>query len=824
MVYGRDGSPGKGYDGNTQTLCMAAEQMNTRVAHGKMRRVAAMSPAEIAERVRQEVRKRTDAILCALGVDLTRGEISQVARRASRNSSSATARRGRFFFDAADVPRRLSLLRERMPEQVEGILERAEQICRHQFDLLGYEDVDYGAGIDWHLDAVHRKRAPNDLWFRIRYLDFAAVGDAKVTWELNRHQHLVKLAEAYRLTGDLRFASELMAQWRDWGAKNTYPCGINWASSLEVAHRSLSWLWVYFLLDGTPAMTLEFAEEWLQVMALHGRHIERYLSTYFSPNTHLLGEGVALFFIGTLCSALRSAVRWKTRGWEIVLRESERQIRADGFHFEQSTYYHVYALDFFLHASVLASLNCTPFPAEFDHRVEKMLDVLAMLCRAGNPPRLGDDDGGRVFDPRRNRAEHLCDPLATGAVLFGRGDFKFLAGGLREETVWLLGEKGVAEFDRVEATEASMSSVALAESGMYVMSGSERKLQAVIDAGPQGAFRAGHGHADALSMTVHADGFELIGDPGTYEYVSAGSERDRFRATASHNTVEVDGRSQSVPEGPFAWKSLTKTRVEKWITGEQFDLFVGSHDGYRDLIHRRWVFFRNPQFWLVRDVVTGSGSHQIDVRWHLNPELRSSGASGDTFSGFDERNAIAIFGAAERGWEKTAEESMYSPVYGAKELATTLRFSTKTTLPAEFATLLLPSGGHREGVSEHPQFVQVPASPEISVYRFSQDGEEHHFVFAPDKLWAFEKWKSDAEFLYFSTSAGKLKGLVFCNGTELAFDASMLLRCDKPVLRCEIHCSDGKPQISASEKDVSFAEEATHRLFSTGETLDGADR
>ena len=135
-----------------------------------------------------------------------------------------------------------------------------------------------------------------------------------------------------------------------------------------------------------------------------------------------------------------------------MLRESERQVRSDGFYFEQSTYYHVYALDFLLHAQVLASLNDLPFPPEYDRRLEQMLDTLAVLCRAGAPPRWGDDDGGRVFDPRRNRAEYLSDPLVTGAVLFRRGDFKLLAGGLREETLWLLGEQGVAEFDRIEAT------------------------------------------------------------------------------------------------------------------------------------------------------------------------------------------------------------------------------------------------------------------------------------------------------------------------------------------------------------------------------------
>ena len=201
-----------------------------------------------------------------------------------------------------------------MPRQAEAIVKRAEKICRHRFDMLGYEGLDYGREIDWHSDRVHGKRARRDLWFKIPYLDFASVGDAKVTWELNRHQHLVTLAKAYRLTDDYRFAEELIEQWRHWQKENPYPRGINWASTLEVAFRSLSWLWVYFLLDGTPAMTPVFREQWLRAVALSGRHIELYLSTYFSPNTHLLGEAVALFFIGTLCPELRSSSRWKRQG------------------------------------------------------------------------------------------------------------------------------------------------------------------------------------------------------------------------------------------------------------------------------------------------------------------------------------------------------------------------------------------------------------------------------------------------------------------------------------------------------------------------------
>src|SRR2546425_795942 len=86
--------------------------------------------------------------------------------------------------------------------------------------------------------------------------------------ELTRHQHLITLAKAYRLTGEEKFADELFLQWRQWQAENPYPIGVNWASSLEVAFRSLSWLWVYQLLAGSPVMPPEFRTQWLRAVAI----------------------------------------------------------------------------------------------------------------------------------------------------------------------------------------------------------------------------------------------------------------------------------------------------------------------------------------------------------------------------------------------------------------------------------------------------------------------------------------------------------------------------------------------------------------------------
>jgi hypothetical protein len=754
-----------------------------------------MDRAEISERIRQ---------IAAARLDLARYKAG--ANFAPRMLTAISGSQPRFFFSPDAVPGLCSKLRQVFPETADQIIERAERICEHRFDLLGFDAVDYGSEIDWHCDRVHGKRAPRKPWFRMKYLDFAEVGDSKVTWELNRHQHLVTLAKAFRLSGNQKFAAELFRQWEHWHAENPYPMGINWASSLEVAFRSLSWLWVYFLLADSAVMPSTFRAAWLRSLAVSGRHIDCYLSTYFSPNTHLLGEAVALFFVGTLCPEIPAARHWQQRGWKIVQQEAVRQVRSDGLHFEQSLYYHVYAADFFLHAAVLASVNQIPTGVQFDRTVERMLEALSVLARGGMVPQIGDDDGGRLFDPSRNRRAHLLDPLATGAVLFGRGDFKTVAGGAREETLWLLGEAGLEEFDRLPAAAPARNSVGLRESGLYVMTGDDPKRQLVIDAGPHGAHNAGHGHADALSLTASGDGCDWLVDSGTFEYVGADGERDRFRGTRAHNTLIVAGLDQTEPKGPFGWGVLPNVQAEGWIVGKTFDLFVGSHDGYSRLpnavVHRRFVFSLKSGFWLVRDLVLGFGEYQLDLLWHLGPELSLAGGRENVF--LHDGRGLRFVTVEGNGWTQSLEEQPNSPVYGKKENHKVLRFASKAQLPAEFVTLMLPAADSER--SEH-QLTRIAtssfSSSPVVGYRYKTGPDEHCIFFGQGKPWKLNQWSSDAELLYWGSAGDPpTQTLVCCNATYVEWSEQKIVTAKRAVLRCETIASGNQFEVVSTDPEA----------------------
>ncbi len=757
-------------------------------------RLTHMSWDELQTRCRQAAAKRWDVAHFRFG--------------ASSNDNlrySLTEVPARFFFLPSDLPQLTALLREQLPSEAGQLIEEADRICQHRFDLLGYQDLNYGPEIDWHLDIVHGKRALRKPWFKVRYMDFDEVGDHKITWELNRHQHLVTLAKAYCLTHEEHFAAELLCQWYHWQQENPYPLGINWASSLEVAFRSLSWLWVRYLLTHSSAGPATFQLDLLRALALNGRHINRYLSTYYSPNTHLLGEGVALFFIGTLCPQLPGARRWQQRGWEIVLREAERQVRPDGMHFEQSTYYHVYAVDFFIHARTLAACNGLAIPRGFDEKLEKMLEVLCALSQAGLPARFGDDDGGRVFNPRRNRAEHLVDPLATGAVVFGRGDFKAAAPGLREETLWLLGPQGVAQFEQLPASMHSPASARLEDSGIYVMANSEPPpQQLVIDAGPQGVLTAGHSHADALSVQLSVNGREWLVDPGTFCYISSGVERDLFRGTAAHNTLRVDGLDQANSAGPFLWGSLPAVQVERWVVGETFDLFVGSHTGYCRLadpvLHRRWIFNLKSQFYVVRDLAVGKGVHDLALFWHFAQGFLPTGASEKTIVlSAAGKERLALLPVEGHGWSQEVTQGKLSPAYGKAEGSPVLRFSTKAVLPKEFVILLRPVLGALAELGTLEPVDDRAQNAAVHAYRYSRPQEAHYIFFAEHSQgWVLGPWASDAQFLYCGIAPGGKQHWLLCGGSYAEISGQRVIACRRAVERCEWISTEATQQISCS--------------------------
>ncbi len=339
--------------------------------------------------------------------------------------------------------------------------------------------------------------------------------------------------------------------------------------------------------------------------------------------------------------------------WE----QMDRQIRADGSNFEQSTYYQVYDLDMFLlHAIFLGQPD-----TEYLAKLERMADYLhAVTGPARLQPFLGDDDGGRLFHPYGRREHFARASIATAAVFFDREDWAYDADDLRSQAVWWLG----ADVLNRQVGAGKWVSRLFPDAGLAVMVDGE--TQAIVDAGPFGALHAGHSHSDTLSIVLRSGGDEILIDSGTYTYVGERKWRDWFRGTSAHNTIVIDGRNQAALGGPFGWIGRPKVEILDWQTNGERDILEAEcrYDGFT---HRRRVEFRKPDVFVITDDVSGlAGPHDVEQLWHLGSA--------------EERAKLILPEDAELA------ESWRSTMYGEKYPAPMLRVRRRSELPIRFET------------------------------------------------------------------------------------------------------------------------------------------
>ena len=182
--------------------------------------------------------------------------------------------------------------------------------------------------------------------------------------------------------------------------------GINWFSSLEVAFRLISWIWAFHFFRNSDCLTPEFFQKALKFIYCHGRHLEKYLSTYYSPNTHLTGEALGLYYLGTQFPFFKRAEHWQKLGEDILFAELDRQILPDGGYFEQTTWYHRYTTDFYTHFLILKTLNNGKSQKHLQEKlttkIQSLFNFLMYLTRPdGTTPLIGDDDGGQNVAARK---------------------------------------------------------------------------------------------------------------------------------------------------------------------------------------------------------------------------------------------------------------------------------------------------------------------------------------------------------------------------------------------------------------------------------------
>jgi hypothetical protein len=549
--------------------------------------------------------------------------------------------------------------------------------------------------IDWHLDWETGNRFSLQFYRSVSPEDSSRPADVKRVWETNRQQFLLTLGKAYWLTRQPHYAEEIVSIMEDWIEANPAYCGINWKESLELAMRLLSWTWALRMIAGSEALTDTALHRILTSIALQRDHVARHLSFYYSPNTHLLVEALALFVVDLAFPGIGPARVHAREALGILETELSRQVAEDGSDREQSAYYHCYALDIYLLSTILGRQRGIHFSNNWMRRVERMAEFLHAILRPdGSLARFGDDDGGRTLRLGEEDYYYPRSLLGIAAVLFGRADFKHMAGELPEEVLWICGKDGAKTFLGIPEAEPSRKQRWFPDAKIAVLrSGPDREGGWLVCQGqPMGFLSAGHSHAALLSFELVLAGEAIIVDPGTYTYEASSPWRNHFRSTEMHNAVQIDGRYLFVPAGPFEWEKIETVEVAGLGTDVSGPCWLGYKTvaGIHAIQHGRTFTLESSHSASIWDRFEGTGRHRLRFWLHFAPgtclrrrsrhefDLQIGWTMGQMtlkgFRNFDARSSAGMTDVSV-GW--------HSPRYGDKVPATTLYIEEYADFPSE---------------------------------------------------------------------------------------------------------------------------------------------
>jgi len=514
------------------------------------------------------------------------------------------------------------------PQELATLRSARDQIVAGRIPIFGTTVLFPGLkGLSWNTDWRYGHTWPKQLFLSYDFYEFdkKVPYDVKFPWELSRMNFLLipSLLAVIEDQEDEGWWASLQAVLEEWRQDNPVARSINWCP-MECSMASINLCFVLMLGLQVEKPPLSALQTLLPLCELHGRFIFRTVEYSDIRGNHYAANLTALLLLGILLRPfVAEAGRWVGYVQEHMDEEILTQYSEDGVHFEKTIPYHRLVTQLFL-VSLLAREKAGLFvSAEARERIRMACRYVQAYTRPdGLAPLWGDNDDARAlwFDTRSLRDHRGL--LALGAAYF---DDPSLAGNCNAIEVPLLTGKAKAPA-RSPETECPVSVRHFVQGGMVCARyGRDHFVADVGEVGLRG--RGGHGHHDSLSFELSLAGIALIIDPGSYIYTGDPSARNRFRSTAAHNVVRVDGEEMGSFFPRQLWRlgdEATPYQVELEWDKEGFQL-AASHDGYLRLAdpvkYRRQWQYRPGKGMIVRDRLRCGAAHKVERFFHFAPGL-----------------------------------------------------------------------------------------------------------------------------------------------------------------------------------------------------------
>lgn len=528
-----------------------------------------------------------------------------------------------------------------------------------------------------HKFFAHKGYQPSYFYGEDINWEYWPIEDNELRWQLHRHKWWSPMGKAYRLTKDEKYAKEWVYQYMDWIKKNPLidknkanltlqekkaikNMRFAWRP-LEVSNRLEDQTRQFTYFNISESFTPNFLTEFLVNYHKHAEHI---LTNYSKQGNHLLFEAQRMIYAGAFFPEFKDAEKWRKSGMSILSEEIKKQVYDDGMQYELDPHYHLASINIFYKALKMADSNGfrDEFPDYYLETVEKMINI---VCNMSFPdytmPCFGDAKAV-------NKKEIIKNYKRWQNVFPHNKALQYFA---------TEGRKG---------KQPCYLSQAFKKSGYYIFRNGwkENATVMIFKAGPPAFW---HNQPDNGTFELYVKGRNFFPDAGSYVYGGSDEvlkERNWFRQTMVHKTLTLDNKN--IEE--------TDSKLLLWdISNKNSQTVVVENQSYKNLKHRRSVFFVNETFFVIADEASGEALGDIGIHYQLaEGDAAFNNKSFEVKTNYPDKNNILVKAFGDSTMQLKEEEGWVSYDYRqkAKRPAFVFQSTKKDSTPVRFITVIHP--------------------------------------------------------------------------------------------------------------------------------------
>jgi hypothetical protein len=527
----------------------------------------------------------------------------------------------------------------------------ANHVVDHIFQWGPYESADYGPEIDWEWDPR---------------------GDIEWVAAIYRFYWARPLAEAYQATRDDKYVRAFVELTSDWIAKHPlekrdrrHPVYTSWRGfpwlDIQTGIRADVICKVFPILVHGEAFTPEFLG--VLLASLYDHQVKTEKLPMGKIHNKAIFEQRGFINVAHTFPEFADSRRWMGLALERTRENFLAQTTGDGVQREWSFGYNLAVLRDAVDIMRRMEAIGVPVPEDYRDRVRKMYDyIFAIATPELAGPMFGDASRSVTTSKDRSRLS--------------------LYSTLMEATELLDDPKYAARAKLIPENLPTQTSWPFSEAGMYVLRDrwGPEQIYFALHCSPKGI--SSHDQSDNGTFELYAYGQWLMPDSGFYTYGHDPEGRRWHRQTSVHQTLTLDGRQSSIAGKHLLWK-----------TSPRDDVVCVENASYKQLNHRRTIWFVDNAFFVLLDEAIGDAPGALELHFQLAPGDVEIDASRHRAVTKYSRANVLVWSDPKAPITMSEEEGWFAWKYGHRKPRTALRYRHSQSAPAAFLTVLCPYRG-----------------------------------------------------------------------------------------------------------------------------------